>query len=135
MKLTKTQISYLENKIDRVVSEKRNEFAKKMGDTSLDKEILKRLQSNKVKLLPKAEILSKFEEKIGKTSCYCTSLYIYELINKEDKEKIENEIKERKNMIDDYANKLYATKSNILDKIVLEGVNVETALAEFDKIS
>lgn len=133
MRLTKTQIHYLENKLDRVVSEKKNAYLNSLNIQSLDKEILKRLKSNEIKLLPKAEILNQFADKIEK-GYYSNSIYIYELINKDDKERIETEINEKNELVDKYTNKLREVKRNMLDKIVLEGVDVETALAELENI-
>lgn len=134
MALTKTQINYLENKLNRVVDEKKNQFVKDLGSTSLDQEVLKRLQTGKIKLLSKNELLSVFEERISKNNYYHSSFYIYELISKADKEEIETSIKARQELVNNYYNKLNAVKGNILDKIVLEGVDVDTALAELENI-
>lgn len=133
MKLTKTQINYLENKLDKVAREKRENFIKQIGQTTLDKEIVQRLKNGKIKLLPKAELISVLEETVIKSSYRC-SFFVSEIISQEDKKQIEKEIKEKQELIDNFSNKLYETKSNVLDKIVLEGLDIEKALAEFDKI-
>lgn len=133
MKLTKTQIHYLENKLDRVVSEKKSAYVNSLNIQSLDKEILKRLKANEIKLLPKAEILNKIADKIS-NGYYSSSIYIYELIGKDDKERIETEIQEKQDLINKYTSRLQEVKSNMLDKIVLEGVDLETALAELESV-
>ena len=136
MGLTKTQINYLENKLDRAVSDKVDKFKQELGEgKSSDKVIADRLQSGEIKLLPSKEILKKIREKASNNSYYYnTNLYVNELISNEDREKIEAEVRSRDKKINDYRDKLYKAKTNALDKIVLEGVDVETALAELDNI-
>lgn len=133
MKLSKTQIHYLEDKLERVVADKNKEYRNSLDIQSLDKEILKRLKTNEVKLLPKSEILNKIADKIL-NGYYSNSIYIYELISKEDKEIIENKLNEKQQLANKYGVKLQEVKRNILDKIVLEGVDVETALKELDNV-
>ena len=134
MALTKTQIYYLENKLDKVVNEKKADFSEKLGGTYLDKEILKRLKTGKVKLLSKAELLSVFEKKITDKTTYYKSFGIQDFISDTDRQEIETEIQEKQDKINHYSNKLSKVKSNILDKIVLEGIDIDTAFAELENI-
>ena len=134
MALTKTQIYYLENKLDKVVNEKKTDFIKKLGGTSLEKEILKRLKIGKVKLLSKAELLSVFEKKISVETRYHQSFGIQDFISETDRQEIETEIQGKQAKINDYSNKLSKVKSDILDKIVLEGIDIDTAFAELENI-
>jgi hypothetical protein len=126
----------LENKLDRAVSDKVDKFRQELGEgKSSDKVIADRLQSGEIKLLSSKEILKKIREKASNNFYYYnTNLYVNELISDEDREKIEAEVRSRDKKINDYRDKLYKAKTNALDKIVLEGVDVETALAELDNI-
>lgn len=134
--LTKTQINYLENKLQRVVDDKVQEFKKELGEgKNSDRVIIDELVAGNIKLLPKSEII-----KILKTKCtsnsyyYNTSLYVNEMVSQEDKERIENEVNQRDNKINEFRDKLNKAKTNALDKIVLEGVDVESAIAELNNI-
>lgn len=57
-----------------------------------------------------------------------------ELISQTDRDKIQKDLNKRKDKINEYSMKLSSAKQNALDKIVLEGVAVEIALAELDKV-
>lgn len=132
--LTKTQINYLENKLSRAVDEKISNFKKEMGSTSsLDKTIAEKLLNGEIKLASKSDIMKMIKEKSSSNySYYNITLYVNDLIAEEDKKRIENEINEREKTIQERSRKLYALKQNILDKIVLEGVDVDTAMAELE---
>jgi len=134
--LTKTQINYLENKLDRAVGEKIDAFRKQIGEgQNTDKTLVDEIVAGNIKLLPKSELIKKLKEKTSNNSYYYnTSLYVNEMVSEEDKERVEKEVRNRENKVNDFREKLYKAKQNALDKIVLEGVDVETALAELDKI-
>ena len=135
--LTKTQINYLESKLDRAVNDKVNKFRKELGEGgSLDKAIINELVVGNVKLLPKSEIIKKLKEKTNYNGGYSYNmiLYVNEMVSQEDKERVEKEFNERETKINEFRDKLYKAKQNALDSIVLDGVDVETALAELDKI-
>ena len=135
--LTKTQINYLESKLDRAVNDKVNKLRKELGEGgSLDKAIINELVVGNVKLLPKSEIIKKLKEKTNYNGGYSYNmiLYVNEMVSQEDKERVEKEFKARETKINEFRDKLYKAKQNALDSIVLDGVDVETALAELDKI-
>lgn len=134
--LTKTQINYLENKLDRAVGEKIDAFRKQIGEgQNTDKTLVDEIVAGNIKLLPKSELIKKLKEKTsGNSYYYNTSLYVNEMVSEEDKERVEKEVRNRESKVNDFRDKLYKAKQNALDKIVLEGVDVETALAELDKI-
>ena len=137
MALTKTQINYLENKLDRAVSDKIDAFRKQIGEgQNTDKVLVDEIVAGNIKLLPKSEIIKKLKEKTNYSGGYYynTSLYVNEMVSQEDKERIEKEVKNKENKVNDLRDKLYKAKQNALDKIVLEGVDVETALAELNAI-
>jgi hypothetical protein len=56
------------------------------------------------------------------------------MVSQEDKERVEKEVSARETKVNEFREKLYKAKQNALDSIVLDGVDVETALAELDKI-
>ena len=135
-KLTKTQINYLENKLNRVVNDKVQEFKNGIGEgENSDKVIIDELVAGNIKLLPKTEIIKILKTKRTSSGYYRNiSLYVNERISQEDKERIENEVNSRDNKIIEFRDKLNKAKTNVLDKIVLEGIDVETAIAELNKI-
>ena len=136
-RLTKTQINYLESKLDRAVNDKVNKLRKELGEGgSLDKAIINELVVGNVKLLPKSEIIKKLKEKTNYNGGYSYNmiLYVNEMVSQEDKERVEKEFNERETKINEFRDKLYKAKQNALDNIVLNGVDVETALAELDNI-
>ena len=61
-------------------------------------------------------------------------LYVNEMVSQEDKERVEKEFKARETKINEFRDKLYKARQDALDSIVLDGVDVETALAELDNI-
>ena len=134
--LTKTQINYLENKLDRAVSEKIDAFRKQIGEgQSTDKTLVDEIVAGNIKLLPKSEIIKKLKEKTNYSGYYYnTSLCVNEMVSQEDKERIENEVNSRDNKVNEFRDKLIKAKTNALDKIVLEGVDVESAIAELNNI-
>ena len=134
--LTKTQITYLKEKLQRVAEDKVAEFRKQFGDSNKKGDVLlKKLKSGEVEFLTKEQILEVLEKKIdGCYYSYYPSLSIDELISKEDSNRIENEIEVIDKQIRDFENRIYDAKTEALDKIVLEGVDVETALATLNAV-
>ena len=134
--LTKTQINYLENKLDRAVGEKIDAFRKQIGEgQNTDRTLVDEIVAGNIKLLPKSELIKKLKEKTsGNSYYYNTSLYVNEMVSQEDKERVEKEVRNRETKVNEFREKLYKAKQNALDSIVLDGVDVETALAELDKI-
>ena len=135
-KLTKTQINYLEDKLNRVVQDKVQAFQNELGkNENSDRVIIDELVSGNIKLLPKSEIIKILKTKRTSNSYYYNiSLYVNEIISQEDKERIENEVNSRDTKINEFRDKLNKAKTNVLDKIVLEGIDVETAIAELNEI-
>lgn len=132
MALTKTQISYLENKLDRVISDKLEEVKDKLGmKKDLDKTVLDKLQKGEVQLLDTNNIIEKMTDKLNS---YCLSMYPHDLISKEDYNRIQDEYNAVRVKYDEVARQLHKAKTNALDKIVLDGIDVDTALAELNSI-
>lgn len=136
MALTKTQINYLENKLNRAVEDRVETFKKELGDNkSSDRVIIDKLVAGEIKLLSSKELIKRLKEKNSNNSYYYNqSLYVNEMISEQDKERIETEVNSRDKKVNDFRDRLYKAKTNALDKIVLEGVDVETALAELNAI-
>ena len=134
--LTKTQINYLENKLDRVINDKVEKFKKELGEgNSSDRVLLNEIVAGKIKLLPKSELIKRLEEKANcHRRYYDIALYVNEMVLQEDKERIEKEFNERETKTNEFRERLNKAKQNALDNIVLNGVDVETALAELDNI-
>lgn len=133
--LTKTQINYLENKLDRAVTEKVDKFKSELGNKTLDVIIVEELAKGNIELLPKEEIIAFLKQVVkSKSYYYSISVAIQELINEDDKNRLDNEVKGRDTKLQDYRDKLSKAKQNALDSIVLNGVDVEVALAELDKV-
>ena len=135
--LTKTQINYLESKLSRAVNDKVDKFRKELGEESNSGTVLvNEIIAGNIKLLPKSELIKKLKEKADYNGGYYynTSLYVTEMVSQEDKERVEKEFSERETKINEFRDKLYKAKQNALDNIVLNGVDVETALAELDNI-
>jgi hypothetical protein len=134
--LTKTQINYLENKLSRVVEDKVEKFRKELGDNkSSDKVLVEKIIAGEIKLLSTQELIEKLKEKNTNSSYYYSqSIYVNEMVSTEDRERVENEVSERDKKVNDFREKLYNAKQNALDKIVLDGIDVETAMAELNSI-
>ena len=133
-KLSRTQINYLEDKLRRVVEDKVNDFKKSFTNESKNDLILKGLQDGSIKMISEKEIIKHFENDKGVGYYYTPSINLIELVNEKDVEKVEKIVKTREDKINAYSDKLRNAKQNALDKIVLEGVDVETAVAELNKI-
>jgi hypothetical protein len=136
MALTKTQINYLQNKLERVVSERITQFKKDLKDEdTLEKAILKRVKSGEIKLLPPEEIIKIISKTIENKNYYYTSSFqLEELISTKDYNKVKAIVDKTKERIDTYSYELSKAKDNALDKFVLGGVDIDTALAELDKV-
>lgn len=133
-KLSRTQINYLEDKLRRVVEDKVSDFKKSFTNESKHDLILKGLQDGSIKMISEKEIIKFFEENKGGSYYYTPNINLTELVSQKDVERVEKIVKTREDKINDYSDKLRKAQQNALDKIVLEGVDVETALAELDKI-
>lgn len=133
-KLSRTQINYLEDKLRRVVEDKVNDFRKSFPSESKQDLIIKGLQDGSIKMISEKEIIEHFVNESRGGYYYTPSINLNDLIRKEDEERVSKIVDENQNKINDYSYKLKNAQQNALDKIVLEGVDVETALAELDKI-
>lgn len=135
MALTKTQIGYLQDKLQREVTKKIENFKKSLGEEkNIAQAILDEVKAGKVKLLANKDLIEVLEEGINRYHYYNPSFYITDLVSEKDKNRIQKELDEREQKIADFTDKLEKAKQNALDKIVLEGVDVETAMAILNEI-
>ena len=135
MALTKTQINYLERKLERIISEKITNYRKKIGDGKKLSELIKEgLENGTVKLIPQEEIEKKMMDLIEINHYYLPSLSLSDLIPKKTYEHLNNQIDERVKIVNEYTDKLYKIKEKALDSFVLKGVDIETVLAEFEEV-
>ena len=138
MALTKTQINYLENKLSRVVDERVENYRKELGEgKSADRVIAEKVMNGDIKLLSTKELVKRITKQVQdkyNSYYYSYSMNLCDMVSDEDREKITNEVNERDTKINDFRNKLKDAKQNALDKIVLEGVDFETAIAELNKV-
>lgn len=136
MALTKTQIRYLEDKLSRVVNEKIRKFKSSLGDDKyVEKEILTKLKQGTIKLLPDEQIIKMFSNTIDNKNYYYTSSFTIDMfISKKDRDKINSEVSKYNSRLSNYSDKLLEVKENILDNIVLRGIDIETAIKELDKV-
>lgn len=136
MALTKTQINYLESKLNRVAQEKIQEFRKDLEtDNSLEYNIAQRIVKGKVKLISTNQIKDIIKDRLQTASgWYSFNISVESLISKEDKEAIDKARCFNSKKIQEFTDRVNKVKQNALDKIVLEGVDIETVLAELDKI-
>ena len=110
--LTKTQINYLENKLARAVDNKVDEFRKELGEgKSSDRVIIDKLVAGEIKLLSSKELIKKLKEKNSNNSYYYNqNLYVNEMVSEQDKERIESEVNQREQKVNDFREKLYKAK-------------------------
>ena len=135
MALTKTQINYLADKLSRTVEDKVVEFKKSLKqEENFDTVLVGLLEEGKIKLLPKSELIKVFKAKAKSGYYYNASVQLKELIDADTIESLEKERNQNSNKVQEYRNKLELAKTNALDKIVLEGIDVETAIAELNNI-
>lgn len=135
-KLSRTQINYLEDKLNRVVEQKVKDFKDSLGkDKTKSEIIMEELNAGKIKFISNDKILNFFNKDKGLGGYYYTpSIRLDELISEKDMERISKIVDGKQDKINDYQYKLRDAKQDALDKIVLEGVDVETAIAELNKI-
>ena len=75
--LTKTQINYLESKLNRAVDDKVIKFRKELGESnSSDKVLVDEIVAGNIKLLPKSELIKKLKEKANYNGVYYRNILL-----------------------------------------------------------
>lgn len=134
MTLTKTQINYLNEKLERECRDRVNKYRKTIGaDKNIEQLISERVIKGKLKILSAKEIALLIKKTTDNGGWYRT-IDIKELVNKEVLSTLEDELQVKQDKAYKYEEKIWQAKQNAMDMYVLGGVDIQTALKEFDKI-
>ena len=134
MTLTKTQINYLNEKLERECRDRVSKYRKDIGAyKNIEQLIAERVVKGKLKLLSTKEIALLIKETTDRGGRY-RCIEITELIDKEVLSTLEDELKVKQDKANKYEEKIWQAKQNAMDMYVLGGVDIQTALKEFDKI-
>lgn len=134
MTLTKTQINYLNEKLEREVRNRVAKYRKNIGaDKNIEQLISEKIVKGKLKILPAKEIALLIKETTDRGGWY-RAIDITDLIDKEVLSTLEDELKVKQEKANEYEVKIWQAKQNAMDMYVLGGVDIQTALKEFDKI-
>jgi len=134
MTLTKTQINYLNEKLERECRDRVTKYREDIGAyKNIEQLISERLVKGKLKLLPTKDIISLIKETTDMGGWYRT-IDVVKLVNQEVVRELEKELKDKQDKVADYEQRLIDAKQNAMDMYVLGGVDIQTALKEFDKI-
>lgn len=134
MTLTKTQINYLNEKLERECRDRVTKYRKDIGvDKNIEQLISERLSKGKLKLLPAKDIISLIKEVTDMGGWYRT-IDVVKLVNQEVVKELEKELKIKQDKANEYEEKIWQAKQSAMDMYVLGGVDIQTALKEFDKI-
>lgn len=126
MKITATQINYLRNRLDDIMSDKVRIFRKTQATYSDEQrylDIYQAIKSGKIKLRPKGEVM---ESVRSWSSPYLD--HFYDLSRFNDKKQA------CEDTLDSYRYKLEKAKTEIMDKVVLSDLMIEEAVKEFMKL-
>ena len=135
MALTKTQIDYLTNRLDRIINEKIRNYRKRIGDEKRLPELIKEgLENDSITLKSKEEIAQMVIEILNRNHGYLESIMISQLIQNSDYRSISEQMNIKTEMVNEYTKKLYEAKDKTLDKFVLNLVDIETAIKEFEEV-
>lgn len=126
MKITKTQIDYLDRRLRDLRNEKlKNAFPEDKGYSDMD--VYKAIKSGEIKLKPAKDInTSKEYSPSGYRCCYVTRIF--------DIEKFEEKYAEDRKARQEYVDKLDKAITDIMDKVVLSDLMIEEAVKEFMKL-
>lgn len=134
MTLTKTQINYLNEKLERECRDRVTKYRKNIGaDKNIEQLIAEKVVKGKLKILSAKEIALLIQETTDRGGWY-RAIDIRELVNKEVLSTLEDELKAKIDKANEYEEKIWQAKQNAMDMYVLGGVDIQTALKEFDKI-
>ena len=134
MTLTKTQINYLNEKLERECRDRVSKYRKTIGaDKNIEQLISERVIKGKLKLLSTKEIALLIKDTTDKGGWH-RCIEITELVDKEVLSTLEDELKVKQDKANKYEEKIWQAKQNAMDMYVLGGVDIQTALKEFDKI-
>lgn len=126
MKITKTQINYLDNRLDDIMRQKITDFTKKFPEQTTNQKweyIYKGIKAGKISMYSLKEFMSNVR-----------GWYNPNIKDMFDLSKYENAAKEQEELINEYSDKLRKAKTEIMDKVVLSDLLIEEAVSEFKKL-
>lgn len=124
MKITKTQIDYLDRRLSDIFEDKVRAFKDAQGTYDYKEKMLdiySGLKTGKIKLKTKAEVLS-------------NSRSWPEIRDFFDLSSIDKKSQDLDESLDNYKDKLRKAKTDIMDKVVLSDLMIEEAVKEFMKL-
>lgn len=127
MKITKTQIDYLCNRLQEIKHEKKKEFSKDLDKYWSDLDVAEAIKSGLIKMKTKKDLRTEKEySKTGYRGCYITDIF--------DTTKFEEKYAVNLKAQQEYEEKLDKKMTEIMDKVVLSDLLIEEAVAEFKKL-
>lgn len=126
MKITKTQIDYLRDRLRDIKNEKIEEASSKAKANFTSLDIYEAIKSGEVKLKAKKDI----QQRTYKAGCY----YNPDLKDFFDLSKFDDKNKAGQDIVEAYKEKLNKKMTEIMDKVVLSDLLIEEAVAEFKKM-
>ena len=127
MKITKTQIDYLRNRLQEIKYEKKKEFSKDLDKYWSDLDVAEAIKSGLIKMKAKKDLRTDKEySQTGHRLCYITDIF--------DTAKFEEKYAVNLKAQLEYEEKLDKKMTEIMDKVVLSDLLIEEAVAEFKKL-
>ena len=120
-KMSKIQIQYLENKLNKIGMKKTSDYNAKLPEAPSFRDKLEAIFKGKVKLIP-------YELYMKKRDGYSTH-YLFDAYDMSKFDKISAEIMNKKL---DFQNKVQSKIDSIMDSVILGGLDVEKAIKEFE---
>ena len=126
MKITKTQIDYLRDRLCDIKADKIEEASSKAKTNFTSLDIYEAIKSGEVKLKAKKDIYQRSYRANG----YCKP----DLKDFFDLSKFEDKSQAAQDVVEAYKEKLDKKMTEIMDKVVLSDLLIEEAVAEFKKM-
>lgn len=126
MKITKTQIDYLRNRLDDIKDEKIRELSKKTKVEITSHAVYEALKSGEIKLKAKKDVYMR--------TWSAGSYYNPDLEDFFDLSKYKEKYKGNEDVVEAYRDSLNKKMTEIMDKVVLSDLLIEEAVAEFKKM-
>lgn len=125
MKITKTQISYLEHRLSDIKCEKLQKYSNDMKSRYTAQELYDAIKSGKVKLKPKKDICQ------TSTYFHACSPNVRDLF---DMSVFSKAYQDNDESYEKYKAKLEKAITDIMDRVVLSDLMIEEAVTEFKKL-
>ena len=126
MKITKTQIDYLRDRLRDIKADKIEEASSKAKTNFTSLDIYEAIKSGEVKLKAKKDIYQRSYRANGYRNPDLTDFF--------DLSKFEDKSQAAQDVVEAYKEKLDKKMTEIMDKVVLSDLLIEEAVAEFKKM-